>query len=92
MKNKEHSDLIYEYNRIKGLYHHYLYSIMAARSSLTFTSDDPLYGYYPISDCKAEVGEYREMLNFYSKKLKELKSKIYKCQENYNKQNAVKKA
>lgn len=92
MKNKEHSDLIYEYNRIKGFYHYYLNSIMAARDSLTFTFDDPVYGYYPISDCKAEVGEYREMLNLYSKKLKELKSKIYKCQLSYNKQNAVKKA
>ena len=62
-----------EYDRLRRLYNYYLVSQQVAKSSTGWY--DP-YETETLSDLKAEVGEYREMLCYISKELKKIKIEI----------------
>lgn len=74
MENKSKlKELHKEYERQRRLYNYYLVSQQVAKSSTDWY--DP-YGTETLSDLKAEVGEYREMLCYISKELRKIKIEI----------------
>lgn len=82
MENREKlKELHKEYERLRRQYNHYLISQQVAKT----TSD----WYHPcgtgtLSDLKAEVGEYREMLHFISIDLKKIKLEIKNTNRNFD--------
>lgn len=83
MKNKRHSELIYELNRLKKQYNHYLTSIIISKNFLRTTYIYP-HEIYHIDRYKAELEDSRFMVNLIRKKIKEIKNKIYRVQREYS--------
>ena len=82
MENKEKLKKLHkEYERLRRQYNHYLVSQQVAKSSTDWY--DP-YGTETLSDLKAEVGEYREMLHYISIDLKKIKLEIKNTNRNFD--------
>jgi archaellum component FlaC len=82
MENKSKlKELHKEYERLRRLYNYYLVSQQVAKSSTGWY--DP-YETETLSDLKAEVGEYREMLHFISRDLKKIKLEIKNTNRNFD--------
>ena len=81
MENKSKlKELRKEYERLRRLYNYYLVSQQVAKSSTGWY--DPYET--ELSDLKAEVGEYREMLHFISRDLKKIKLEIKNTNRNFD--------
>lgn len=83
MKNKRHSELIYELNRLRKQYNHYLTSIIISKNFLRTIYIDP-HEIYNIDKYKAELEDSGFMVNLIRKKIKKIKNEIYKTQKEYS--------
>lgn len=95
MKNNKHSELVEKYKKIKGIYNHYRLSILLEKDRVGIILTTPelcIDADKKLNESKALIGSYREVVNDYSRMLRELKKEIQLCQKKHRKkENAVDK-